>query len=375
MKKVSVIVPMYKAKAYIRPCVEALLRQRLGNDFEILLIDDKSPDDTYEYACELYKDNPCVRVIRQEVNGGPGKARNRGLMDATGKYICFADVDDMYLDNAISDMLAVAQKENADVVHTTGVRFTVVKPLPDDLSTLTEDDYVNLVFSKTTGDVFNTASYSIDDMEERILAWHEQKIHWSVWGKLYRKDFLKDNNIQFSNMKIGEDCLFVMKCVLMAKKYVQNNTFTYIYRIGESQSVSRGAKNPKVFINAQMSLFEIERHFDEEFSSIPYLKENPQELPKLKEMEITNIKGPYAIAKFKEIGRATLEEDEGVISLFEDYFGDASKDKMKEIFDEYESSTETRNADRFSSYEMWKFVKDKVSRDVISLESLVKVLS
>ena len=103
--------------------------------------------------------------------------------------------------------------------------------------------------------------------------------------------------------------------------------------------------------------------------------ESEEEKAKLKEMEITNIKGPYAIAKFKEIGRATLEEDEGVISLFEDYFGDASKDKMKEIFDEYESSTETRNADRFSSYEMWKFVKDKVSRDVISLESLVKVLS
>ena len=70
MKKVSVIVPMYKAKPYVKPCVDALLRQGVEEDaLEILLIDDRSPDDTFAYAKDLFRDCPAVRVIEQEQNG------------------------------------------------------------------------------------------------------------------------------------------------------------------------------------------------------------------------------------------------------------------------------------------------------------------
>ena len=373
MKKVSVIVPMYKAKPYVKPCVDALLRQGVEEDeLEILLIDDRSPDDTFAYAKDLFGNCPAVRVIEQEQNGGPGKARNRGLQEAAGKYICFADVDDLYIDNAISGMIATAEAEHADVVHTNGVYFTIVKPLPDDLSVLGEQDLLSIVFSRSNRDAADLSTWQIGEMEERLRAWYHHDIHWNVWGKLYKKDFLDRNGIRFLDMKIGEDCLFVMKCMLTAEKYVQNNTFTYIYRIGESQSVSRGSKNPKVFINAQMSLFEIEQHFEEELGGIPYLKEHPQELQKLKEMEISNIRGPYAIAKYAEIGRSTLSEDPGVKALFETYFGADGERRMNALFDEYDQCKVDRSAEVFSSYEFWKSIRDRFGSRVFSLNDLSK---
>ena len=78
MIRVSVIVPMYCAKSVMEPCVSALLRQGL-EEMEIILVDDCSPDDTYEYACRIYQDNPKIRVLQAAQNGGPGL-----LMTATG---------------------------------------------------------------------------------------------------------------------------------------------------------------------------------------------------------------------------------------------------------------------------------------------------
>lgn len=372
MKKVSVIVPIYKAKSYVKPCVDALLRQGICEDeLEILLVDDKSPDDTYEYTKNLFKDSKAVRVIEQEENGGPGKARNRGLLEATGKYICFADVDDMYTDNALSRMVDIAEEKNADVVHTNGVCFTVANPLPDDLSTLTDDNIVDFLFIKDkTIDKNDKTPYEAESIEKKMDAWYSHEYHWNVWGKLYKREFLENNNIKFLNMRIGEDCIFVMKCVLSANKYVLVNDFSYIYRIGEPESISRGKGNPKVFINAQRAIFEVEKVFDDEFKNIPYLKDHPEEMEKLKKMEIDNIEGPYVVAKFHEIGRQALSENEDVIAAFVEYHGDKAKDKMEMLFDRYEKITEYPNADGFTSYEMWKGIKDKIGNNNISYGEL-----
>ena len=99
MIKVSVIVPMYKARRVIEPCVNALLRQDL-EDMEIILVDDCSCDGTYEYALERFQGNEKIRVLCMDQNGGPGLARNRGIEEAKGEYICFCDADDCYRDGA-----------------------------------------------------------------------------------------------------------------------------------------------------------------------------------------------------------------------------------------------------------------------------------
>ena len=135
MMKVSVIAPMYCSKSVLGPSVNALLRQGL-EDMEIILVDDCSPDGTFEYARELYRDNEKVRVLQMEENGGPGLARNRGIEEAKGEYICFCDIDDCYRDGAIKTMYEEAVRFQADVYATTEIYLTVVESLPDDLSSI-----------------------------------------------------------------------------------------------------------------------------------------------------------------------------------------------------------------------------------------------
>ena len=98
--KISVIVPVYKTEAYLHRCVDSILAQTF-QDFEVLLIDDGSPDRSGE-ICDVYaqKDRR-VRVFHKE-NGGVSSARNCGLDNAKGEWICFVDSDD-FLDTTYLD--------------------------------------------------------------------------------------------------------------------------------------------------------------------------------------------------------------------------------------------------------------------------------
>jgi len=90
--KISVIVPVYKAEAYLRRCVNSILAQTF-QDFEVLLIDDGSPDKSGKICDDYVKKDSRVRVFHKE-NGGVSSARNLGLDNAVGRYIAFVDSDD-----------------------------------------------------------------------------------------------------------------------------------------------------------------------------------------------------------------------------------------------------------------------------------------
>ena len=94
--QISVIVPIYRIEAYLPQCVESLLNQSFEN-FELILVDDGSPDGCPE-ICDAYAEkDPRVRVIHKE-NGGLVSARKEGLRNDRGKYIAFVDGDD-WVDN------------------------------------------------------------------------------------------------------------------------------------------------------------------------------------------------------------------------------------------------------------------------------------
>ena len=94
MPKISVIVPVYKAQKHIGRCVESILGQTF-TDFELILVDDASPDGSGS-LCDLFAQQDCrIRVIHMEENGGASAARNAGLDAAIGQYISFCDSDDM----------------------------------------------------------------------------------------------------------------------------------------------------------------------------------------------------------------------------------------------------------------------------------------
>lgn len=112
--KVSIIVAVYKAEAYLRKCVDSLLAQTL-REIEVVLVDDGSPDASGA-LCDAYAvSDPRVRVIHQP-NRGVSAARQAGVDAATGEYSIHCDPDD-YVDPAmLSDLYAAAQREGADMV-------------------------------------------------------------------------------------------------------------------------------------------------------------------------------------------------------------------------------------------------------------------
>ena len=92
MPKISVIVPVYCAETYLKKCIECILAQTFL-DFELLLVDDGSPDNS-GIICDSYASRDSrVRVIHKK-NGGVSSARNEGLRQATGTYVMFCDSDD-----------------------------------------------------------------------------------------------------------------------------------------------------------------------------------------------------------------------------------------------------------------------------------------
>lgn len=125
MIKLSFIVPVYNVAPYLRKCVDSLLAQDY-DDYEIILVDDGSTDDSPQICDEYAKmsqesrvksqELPPIRVIHQK-NGGLSAARNTGIKAAKGEYICFVDSDDYWEENVLGSLMEQVERENLDVLR------------------------------------------------------------------------------------------------------------------------------------------------------------------------------------------------------------------------------------------------------------------
>lgn len=113
---VSIIVPVYKAAAYIAETIEMVKRQTYI-DWELILVDDCSPDNSADIIKEICKEkSERIRLICKERNEGAAKARNTGVGAATGRYIAFLDADDIWLPNKLERELAFMKEKQAAFV-------------------------------------------------------------------------------------------------------------------------------------------------------------------------------------------------------------------------------------------------------------------
>lgn len=113
MCKISIIVPVYKAEKYIEDCVNSILSQTYG-DFELILVEDGSPDASGAICDGLARRDDRIRVIHKE-NGGAATARNAGLDVAAGEYIAFVDGDDLIHPQYLELLLGMLEAKQADV--------------------------------------------------------------------------------------------------------------------------------------------------------------------------------------------------------------------------------------------------------------------
>ena len=114
MSKVSIIIPVYNAEAYLRQCLDSVVNQTL-REIEIVCVDDGSTDGSAaileEYAAKVVR----IKIIKQK-NAGVNVARKEGLKLATGEWIMFCDADDWVEPNAVEEMVETAIRESAECV-------------------------------------------------------------------------------------------------------------------------------------------------------------------------------------------------------------------------------------------------------------------
>lgn len=260
---VSVIVPVYKVEQYVKICVDSILNQTF-QDFEIILVDDASPDKSFELCQKLYGDNDKVKFVRHEKNLGLGPTRNTGIKNARGKYVYFVDSDDFILPNTLERFYTVAEKNNAQVVHVTGwYELTQDEPEP----ILKE----NL---KLVGDGYNQEGFLPFDVPYRLEEhWRKRNTSPMVWLCFCRRDFLEQNRIEFLPI-ISEDDPFNIALYCLAERYyVLNDTF-YFYR-KRTGSIMR-AKNVEQFLKSICSIM-IDLNYVKSFlDTIPYTKNYEQ---------------------------------------------------------------------------------------------------
>lgn len=115
--KLSIIVPIYGVEQYLRKCVDSLLLQDISSsEYEIILVDDGSPDKCPQICDEFAVAQKNVRVIHQK-NGGLSAARNKGIAAAKGEYICFVDSDDYWQPNVLDGLISQLERDKLDVLR------------------------------------------------------------------------------------------------------------------------------------------------------------------------------------------------------------------------------------------------------------------
>lgn len=211
MKLLSIIIPVYNVERYIRDCLESIFKQGLSdNVFEIILVNDGTPDNSIGVISDFVDDHDNVIVLNQK-NQGVSIARNAGLEKSQGKYVYFMDPDDLLVDDALSILLPKAIESSVDVLMTDHRRFN------------DGDDYESLIHV--------TQQYSgCKKTGEQAYIEDLSPYECYIWKMIIKRSFLYEKNIFFKPFGY-EDTLFCQECLIQARNVIKADLFLCAYRL------------------------------------------------------------------------------------------------------------------------------------------------
>lgn len=214
---ISIVIPIYNVENYISQCLDSVYNQNIPEqDYEVICIDDHSPDNSNEIVREYQKTHTNLILIEHESNKKLGPARNSGRSIARGKYIWNIDSDDYIKPNVLKDLTRLCEKNDLDILM-----FNF-----DHLGNSTEklnQKFPFLNSSVLTGINFIN-KYCLNNFGEIS----------PIWTQLYRKDFLNENQIYSPPINMGEDVPFTLKALLMAKRIMSITKSCYVYRMNQN---------------------------------------------------------------------------------------------------------------------------------------------
>lgn len=219
---ISVILPVYRVEKYIKACIASVLGQEYKN-FEVILVDDGSPDQSAQIAEELLAQDGTVpyRIIHTE-NRGVSAARNTGLANASGEYVIMVDSDDVIAPSFLQTYADMVLKENDCNIYSTG--FAVVG----------EDNWQEFAPKSDT-----VTSLGWDEAQ---LAFLERRIRYLLPSLMFSREFLQTNQIRFDeDVRYSEDVQFIWRSLAYNRKSVLHNNsalYNYILHPGSTMTAS-----------------------------------------------------------------------------------------------------------------------------------------
>lgn len=235
--KVSVIMPVYNASAYLDESVGSLLGQNLS-DIEIILVDDGSTDASPAMCDAFAASDARVHVIHK-ANSGAGLSRDIAMKQARGKYLAFLDADDRLHPSALATMYSQAEAENLDVLRASKVDFTTDHvPVGESYGNPLEV-HTDPATLRRIALCFIGASAGRSDMKFRFDG--------GLWGALYRREVVERAGIGIvSERENGsEDFIFNYQVAMVARRYGRTRDTWVHYRLSP-QSISRSLSEDKV---------------------------------------------------------------------------------------------------------------------------------
>lgn len=234
--RVSIIIPMYRVEKYIEKCIKSCISQNnitLGDDYEIICVDDGSPDKSASIAESFEKRYNGLRVVHQE-NQGLSGARNTGMSFAQGEYVWFVDSDDWIEPDALKNIF----------------------PYLKDSLDLLEIQYQNVY---EDGRIENGDSgcgiYNVVSGRSATLC---GGVHTPAQFSIFRTEFLKNKNLLFERGIFHEDVDFKVRALLLAEKVTSTPAVCYDYLQRTSGSITSTFK----LKNGTDMLYVLKRHYN-----------------------------------------------------------------------------------------------------------------
>lgn len=235
--KVTVVVPIYNVQSYLNRCIESIVNQTYKN-LEILLVDDGSPDNCPQMCDEWAKKDSRIKVVHKK-NEGLGMARNTGIDNATGEYICFIDSDDFMHSRLVEKSINTMTKNDCDFVvygfcDVTENEQFLCSYIPSPSKQILTGEDVKKIFVKHT---FASEYYNGEKWTLRL----------SAWNCMYSMNVIKSINFKFVSEReiISEDVYSLLMLYPHLKKVGIICDMLYYHRVN-SQSITHKFRKDRI---------------------------------------------------------------------------------------------------------------------------------
>ncbi len=243
MLLISIIVPVYNAEGYLARGIDSILAQSY-KDFELILVDDGSKDDSGAICDDYARHDSRVKVIHQQ-NAGVSAARNAGLKAAQGEWVTFVDSDDLVLDCFLESLVnAVSRDDQIDLAY---CGYAIVE-------------------RNTTVKTYRSASYIGKEAMRQLFSLTNLLYRCSPWAKLFRLSIIKANGLEFDRqLQISEDRLFIYNYLEHVRGIATSSVLGYLYGSFSPTSLKHKRVSTEMLAYRQQSITTAARQVVKQF--------------------------------------------------------------------------------------------------------------